>query len=96
MLIHQESIITAAPDIIYAEDTDGDGKVSRAEFLKVAPKSDFDKIDTIDILDVNAGSHGKAFATNFNPEINLRETAAHGAQVERIDGLIGDCGAGGR
>lgn len=33
----------------------------------------FDKIDTIDILDVNAGSHGKYFATNFDPEINFRE-----------------------
>lgn len=33
----------------------------------------FDTIDTIDILDVNAGSHGKYFATNFDPEINIRE-----------------------
>ena len=33
----------------------------------------FDKIETIDILDVNAGSHGKYFATNFDPEINFRE-----------------------
>ncbi len=33
----------------------------------------FDTIDTIDILDVNAGSHGKYFATNFDPEINFRE-----------------------
>ncbi|CAK0746525.1 Carboxynorspermidine synthase [Gammaproteobacteria bacterium] len=33
----------------------------------------FDKIDTIDILDVNAGRHGKYFATNFDPEINFRE-----------------------
>lgn len=33
----------------------------------------FDRIDTIDILDVNAGSHGKYFATNFDPEINFRE-----------------------
>jgi saccharopine dehydrogenase-like NADP-dependent oxidoreductase len=38
-----------------------------------AVKHDFDKIDTIDILDVNAGSHGKYFATNFDPEINFRE-----------------------
>ena len=35
--------------------------------------SHFDKIDTIDILDVNVGSHGKFFATNFDPEINFRE-----------------------
>jgi saccharopine dehydrogenase-like NADP-dependent oxidoreductase len=33
----------------------------------------FDTIDTIDIMDVNAGSHGKYFATNFDPEINFRE-----------------------
>ena len=39
----------------------------------LAKKNYFDKIDTIDILDVNAGSHGKYFATNFDPEINFRE-----------------------
>src|SRR5262249_47149012 len=39
----------------------------------LAVKKYFDKIDTIDILDVNAGSHGKYFATNFDPEINFRE-----------------------
>lgn len=39
----------------------------------LAVKHHFDKIDTIDILDVNAGSHGKYFATNFDPEINFRE-----------------------
>ncbi len=39
----------------------------------LAAKKYFDKIDTIDILDVNAGSHGKFFATNFDPEINFRE-----------------------
>lgn len=39
----------------------------------LAAKEHFDTIDTIDILDVNAGSHGKYFATNFDPEINLRE-----------------------
>lgn len=33
----------------------------------------FDKIEAIDILDVNAGSHGRYFATNFDPEINFRE-----------------------
>jgi saccharopine dehydrogenase (NAD+, L-lysine-forming) len=36
-------------------------------------KKYYDKIRFIDILDCNAGSHGKAFATNFNPEINIRE-----------------------
>ncbi len=39
----------------------------------LAQKKYFDTIDTIDILDVNAGSHGKYFATNFDPEINFRE-----------------------
>ncbi|MCB4790993.1 MAG: saccharopine dehydrogenase family protein [Elusimicrobia bacterium] len=39
----------------------------------LAVKHHFDKIDTIDIMDVNAGIHGKYFATNFDPEINLRE-----------------------
>lgn len=38
-----------------------------------AVKTHFDIIDTIDIMDVNAGSHGKYFATNFDPEINFRE-----------------------
>ncbi|MGL5511800.1 MAG: saccharopine dehydrogenase family protein, partial [Sporomusa sp.] len=36
----------------------------------LAQQEYFDTIDTIDILDVNAGSHGKYFATNFDPEIN--------------------------
>lgn len=38
----------------------------------------FDEINYIDILDCNAGDHGYAFATNFNPEINLREVSANG------------------
>ena len=42
-------------------------------YCAYAIKHYFDKIDTIDILDVNAGSHGKYFATNFDPEINFRE-----------------------
>ncbi|MFA5038366.1 MAG: saccharopine dehydrogenase family protein [Candidatus Omnitrophota bacterium] len=42
-------------------------------YCALALKHYFDKIDTIDILDVNAGSHGKYFATNFDPEINFRE-----------------------
>ena len=42
-------------------------------FCAYAQKHLFDEIHTIDIVDCNAGSHGKAFATNFNPEINLRE-----------------------
>ena len=42
-------------------------------YCALAQKRYLDKIDTIDILDVNAGSHGKYFATNFDPEINFRE-----------------------
>jgi saccharopine dehydrogenase-like NADP-dependent oxidoreductase len=42
-------------------------------YCSFARKHHFDKIDTIDILDVNAGKHGKFFATNFDPEINFRE-----------------------
>jgi saccharopine dehydrogenase (NAD+, L-lysine forming) len=38
----------------------------------------FDTIEQIDIVDCNDGSHGKAFATNFNPEINLREVTQRG------------------
>jgi saccharopine dehydrogenase (NAD+, L-lysine forming) len=38
----------------------------------------FDEIHYIDILDCNAGDHGYAFATNFNPEINLREVSSNG------------------
>jgi len=36
----------------------------------------FDEIHTLDIIDVNGGNHGYAFATNFNPEINIREVSA--------------------
>src|SRR5690606_36821595 len=38
----------------------------------------FDEIHYIDILDANAGDHGYPFATNFNPEINIREITANG------------------
>jgi saccharopine dehydrogenase (NAD+, L-lysine-forming) len=41
-----------------------------------------DEIHTIDIVDCNGGSHGKAFATNFNPEINIREITARGRYWE--------------
>ncbi len=43
----------------------------------------FDEIDTIDILDCNGGDHGHAFATNFNPEINIREITQPGRYWER-------------
>lgn len=42
-------------------------------YCAYALKHDFDRINVIDILDVNAGDHGEYFATNFDPEINLRE-----------------------
>jgi len=42
-------------------------------YCALAVKHYFDTIDTIDIMDVNAGNHGQFFATNFDPEINLRE-----------------------
>ncbi len=51
-------------------------------FCTWALKMHFDEIHTIDILDCNAGSHGKAFATNFNPEINIREVTARGRYYE--------------
>ena len=44
-----------------------------------ALKHYFDEIHTIDILDCNGGDHGYPFATNFNPEINLREVSANGS-----------------
>lgn len=47
-------------------------------FCAYAQKHYFDTIESIDILDCNAGDHGYAFATNFNPEINLREVSAKG------------------
>jgi saccharopine dehydrogenase (NAD+, L-lysine-forming) len=47
-------------------------------FCSYALKKHFDQIHTIDILDCNAGSHGQSFATNFNPEINIREITQRG------------------
>lgn len=47
-------------------------------FCAYAKQNLFDEIYEIDILDCNAGDHGYAFATNFNPEINLREVSAKG------------------
>ncbi|NLB77798.1 MAG: saccharopine dehydrogenase family protein [Clostridiaceae bacterium] len=47
-------------------------------FCAYAQKHHFDEIHTIDILDANAGDHGYPFATNFNPEINIREITANG------------------
>jgi saccharopine dehydrogenase (NAD+, L-lysine-forming) len=47
-------------------------------FCAYAQQYLFDEIHYIDILDCNAGDHGYAFATNFNPEINLREVSSKG------------------
>lgn len=51
-------------------------------FCAYALKHEFDEINYIDILDCNGGDHGYAFATNFNPEINLREVSAPGSYWE--------------
>jgi saccharopine dehydrogenase (NAD+, L-lysine-forming) len=51
-------------------------------FSAYAQKHYFDEIETIDILDCNGGDHGYPFATNFNPEINIREVSAKGSYWE--------------
>ena len=51
-------------------------------FSAYAQKHYFDQINYIDILDCNAGDHGYPFATNFNPEINIREVSANGSYWE--------------
>lgn len=51
-------------------------------FSAHALKHHFDEIHEIDILDANAGDHGYPFATNFNPEINIREITANGRYWE--------------
>lgn len=51
-------------------------------FSAYAQKHQFDEINYIDILDCNAGDHGYPFATNFNPEINIREVSANGSYWE--------------
>ncbi len=51
-------------------------------FSAYAMKHYFDEIHYIDILDCNGGDHGYPFATNFNPEINIREVAANGSYWE--------------
>lgn len=51
-------------------------------FTAYAVKHYFDSIETLDIIDCNAGDHGLPFATNFNPEINLREVSANGRYFE--------------
>ena len=51
-------------------------------FSAYAQKHYFDEIEYIDILDCNGGDHGYPFATNFNPEINIREVSAKGSYIE--------------
>ncbi len=51
-------------------------------FSAYAAKHYFDEIHEIDILDCNGGDHGYPFATNFNPEINIREVSAKGSYWE--------------
>ena len=51
-------------------------------FSAYAAKHYFDEIHYIDILDANGGDHGYPFATNFNPEINIREVTAKGRYIE--------------
>ena len=51
-------------------------------FSAYAMKHYFDEINYIDIVDANAGDHGYPFATNFNPEINIREITANGRYWE--------------
>lgn len=51
-------------------------------FTAYAAKHHFDEIQYLDIVDCNAGDHHKAFATNFNPEINIREITQRGKYYE--------------
>ena len=59
-------------------------------YTALAAKKYLDVVEEIDIIDANAGSHGQPFATNFNPEINIREVTAtcshweHGQWVESM------------
>jgi saccharopine dehydrogenase (NAD+, L-lysine-forming) len=51
-------------------------------YTAYAKKHYFERMDTVDIIDCNAGDHGYPFATNFNPEINIREVSAKGRYYE--------------
>lgn len=51
-------------------------------YTAFAAKHHFDEMHYLDIVDCNAGDHGKAFATNFNPEINIREVTQKGKYWE--------------
>lgn len=57
-------------------------------FTAHAAKHHFDEIHYLDIVDCNAGDHGKAFATNFNPEINIREVTQKGKYWENGEWVL--------
>ena len=60
-------------------------------YTAYAAKHHFDEMHYLDIIDCNAGDHGKAFATNFNPEINIREITQKGRYYQ--DGKWVETGA---
>ena len=57
-------------------------------FTAYAAKHWFSAMETLDIVDCNAGNHGKAFATNFNPEINIREITQNGRYYEEGEWVV--------
>ena len=57
-------------------------------YTAYAAKHYFDEMHYLDIVDCNAGDHGKAFATNFNPEINIREVTQKGKYWENGQWVI--------
>lgn len=57
-------------------------------YTAYAAKHYFSEMQTLDIVDCNAGDHGKAFATNFNPEINIREVTQKGKYYENGEWVI--------
>lgn len=57
-------------------------------YTAYAAKHHFDEIHYLDIVDCNAGNHGKAFATNFNPEINIREVTQKGKYWENGEWIL--------
>ena len=59
-------------------------------FCAYAQQNLFDEINYIDIMDCNAGDHGYPFATNFNPEINLREVSSNGRYWQKNDEGVGE------
>ena len=70
-------------------------RASTNVFCAYCTKHLFDEIHDVDIVDCNAGNHGQPFATNFNPEINIREITARGRYWENgewkeTDPLVGE------